>query len=427
LSTKRESLRLQSPENLSGTLKAACYGSSNRGVAPLALLGRLIPMEADTMSQGLVSSRLSRLGLSTVLSSSLVLASVAGALACTSMLLPAKDGGFIYGRTLEFGLDLKSQLIVVPRNITFTGTGPQGQVGQGGISWKAKYAATGASALGLPIIIDGFNEKGLAGGIFNFPGYAEFQTVPPGKEKQSLASFELLTYILTNFATVDEVRAGVPKIFVAGIKLPQFNNMVPPVHFSIHDASGKSIAIEYTNGGTLNIYDNPTHVMTNAPPFPFHMQNLAQYQYVTSAVLPPMKVGNTELAAPSSGDGMNGLPGGFLASARFVRAYFAQANAPKPDKSAETVGLAFHLMNAFDLPPGSIGTSATGGGEGGGVNGFETTEWTAVSDLKNLRYFIKTYGNSDLRMIDLGKTDLNAEAIKVIDLDQKQMVQDLTP
>jgi len=97
------------------------------------------------------------------------------------------------------------------------------------------------------------------------------------------------------------------------------------------------------------------------------------------------------------------------------------------DTSGETVGLAFHLMNAFDLPPGSIGTSAKGGGEGGGVDGFETTEWTAVSDLKNLRYYIKTYDNSDVRMIDLGKTDLNAEAIKMIDLDQKQVVKDLTP
>ena len=67
------------------------------------------------------------------------------------------------------------------------------------MTWTAKYAATGASALGLPIIIDGFNEKGLAGGLFNFPGFAEFQTVPSGKEKQSLASFELLTYILTKF------------------------------------------------------------------------------------------------------------------------------------------------------------------------------------------------------------------------------------
>ncbi len=374
-----------------------------------------------------VSSRLAHLGLSTVLSTSLLLVPVAGAQACTSMLLPAKDGGFVYGRTLEFGLDIKSQLIVIPRKLSFSGTGPQGPVGQGGMTWTTKYAATGANALGLPIILDGFNEKGLAGGLFNFPGFAEFQTVPSGKDKQSLASFELLTYILTNFATVDEVKAGVPKIFVTGVKLPQFNNMVPPAHYSIHDASGKSIVIEYTDGGTLHIYDNPTHVMTNAPAFPFHLQNLAQYQYVSAAVLPPLKVGNMELAAPSSGDGMNGLPGGFLATARFVRAYFAQANAPKLDTSSATVGLAFHLMNNFDLPPGSIGTSAKGGGEGGGVDGFETTEWTSVSDLKNLRYYIKTYDNADLRMVDLSKTDLNAEAIKLIDLDQKEVVKDLTP
>lgn len=379
------------------------------------------------MFKGLVSSRRAHLGLSTILSGSLLLTPVAGAQACTSMLLPAKDGGFVYGRTLEFGLNLKSQLIVIPRKLTFTGTGSQGRIGEGGIKWTTKYAATGANALGLPVIVDGFNEKGLAGGLFNFPGYAEFQTVPAGKETQSLASFELLTYILTNFATVDEVKAGVPKIFVAGVKLPQFGDMVPPTHFSIHDPNGKSIVIEYTNGGTLNIYDNPTHVLTNSPPFPFQMQNLSQYQYLTSAVLPPMKVGNVELAAPSSGDGMNGLPGGFLAPARFVRAYFAQANAPKPNTSNETVGLAFHLMNAFDLPPGSIGTSAKGGGEGGGVDGYETTEWISVSDLKNLRYYIKTYDNADLRVVDLRKTDMNAEAIKVIDLDQKQVVKDLTP
>jgi choloylglycine hydrolase len=382
-------------------------------------------MENHIMS--VVSLRLAHLGLSTVLSTSLLLVPVAGAQACTSMLLPAKDGGFVYGRTLEFGLDIKSQLIVIPRKLVFSSTGPQGPIGQGGMTWTTKYAATGTNALGLPIILDGFNEKGLAGGLFNFPGFAEFQTVPPGKDKQSLASFELLTYILTNFATVDEVKAAVPKIFVSGVKVPQFNNMVPPVHYSIHDASGKSIVIEYTDGGTMHIYDNPTHILTNAPTFTFHLQNLAQYQYVTAAVLPPMKVGNTELAAPSSGDGMNGLPGGFLATARFVRAYFAQVNAPKLDTSSATVGLAFHLMNNFDLPPGSIGTSAKGGGEGGGVDGFETTEWTAVSDLKNLRYYIKTYDNADLRMVDLSKTDLDAEAIKLIDLDQKQVVKDMTP
>ena len=237
----------------------------------------------------------------------------------------------------------------------------------------------------------------------------------------------MLTYILTNFATVDEVRSALPNIYVSGVRLKQFGDMVPPVHVSIHDTAGKSLAIEYTDGGKLNMYDNPAHVFTNAPPFPFHLQNLAEYQHVTANVLPPLKVGNLALRAASSGAGMNGLPGGFLATARFVRAYFAQANAPKLSNSSAAVVLAFHIMNGFDLPPGSIGVSATTGGEGGGIDGYETTEWIAVADMKNLRYYIRTYDNMDIRVIDLGRADLNAQQIKFVSLDQAQTVLDLTP
>jgi len=55
------------------------------------------------------------------------------------------------------------------------------------------------------------------------------------------------------------------------------------------------------------------------------------------------------------------------------------------------------------------------------------TEWIAVSDMKNLRYFIRSYDNMDVRMIDLRKADLNAKQIKFIPLDKPQTVQDLTP
>lgn len=370
--------------------------------------------------------RVARAGLSALAAFGLIVSPVT-ARACTSVLLAAQDGGYVYGRTLEFGLQLNSQLMIVPRNLAITGTGPAGKVGEGGLTWTTKYAAAGANALRLPVLLDGFNEKGLSGGLFNFPGYAEFQTVPAGKADRSIASFELLTYILTSFATVDEVRAALANIYVSGVKLREFGNMVPPLHVSLHDATGKSLAIEYTDGGKLAIYDNPAHVFTNAPPFPFQLQNLAQYQYVTANVLPPLKIGSLALGAASSGDGMNGLPGGFLATARFVRAYFAQASAPRLATSKETVGLAFHVMNGFDLPPGSIGVSSTTGGEGGGIDGYETTEWIAVSDMKNLRYYIKTYDNFDVRMLDLGKADLNAKQIKFIALDQPQTAKDLTP
>lgn len=378
------------------------------------------------MTAGSSSLRSARFGLSALASCALIVSPITSANACTSVLLPAQDGGYVYARTMEFGLQLGSQIVIVPRNLAITATGPAGKIGEGGLTSTTKYAATGANALGLPILLDGFNEKGLSGGLFNFPGFAEFQTVPNGKADQSLASFELLTYILTSFATVDEVRAALPKIYVSGVTVKQFGNSVPPIHVSVHDATGRSLVIEYTNGGTLAMYDNPVHVFTNAPPFPMQLQNLAQYQYLTAKVLPPLKAGNLSLAAPSSGDGMNGLPGGFVATARFVRAYFAQANAPRLATTSETIGLAFHMMNGFDIPPGSIGVSAAAGGEGGGVNGYETTEWTAASDMKNLRYYIRTYNNQDLSMVDLKKADLNAKQMTFIALDKPQTARDLT-
>lgn len=357
----------------------------------------------------------------------LLSASATPARACTSILLHSADGGFVYGRTLEFGLQLRSKLIVVPRNLSLTATGPEGQVGSGGLSWTTKYAAAGANGLDLPVLLDGVNEKGLAGGMFNFPGYAQFQAVPEGAARRSMAPFEVLLWALTSFATVDEVKAALPKIVVSAVKLAAFGNSVPSLHYSFHDATGKSIAVEYVDGGQLRIYDNPAHVFTNAPAFPFHLENLAQYQYISAQVLPPLAVGDLKLAAASSGDGMNGLPAGYLASARFVRAFFAQQNAPPMATAADAIAVSFHIMNGFDIPPGSVQVSPTAGGESGGVAGFETTEWTCASDMKNLRFYIWTYANPEVRYVDLKKADLNAKAIQFVPLDQPQVTRDLTP
>jgi len=62
------------------------------------------------------------------------------------------------------------------------------------------------------VIIDGLNEKGLSGGLFNFPGYAEFQKVPKDAGARSMASHEVVTWVLGNFATVAEVKDGIRKV-----------------------------------------------------------------------------------------------------------------------------------------------------------------------------------------------------------------------
>ena len=346
--------------------------------------------------------------------------------ACTSILLGSKDGGYVYGRTMEFTLPMRSQVMVLPRGKSITATGPEGITGKGGLTWTSKYAAAGANALGLPVIIDGLNEKGLSGGLFNFPGYAGFQKVPSDGASRSMASHEVVTWVLGSFATVDEIKEGIRKIYVSGTPLKAFGNAVPPVHYSFHDATGKSVAIEYI-AGELHVHDNPAHVFTNAPDFPFQLANLAQYQYISPDVLPPIQAGNLKLSAASSGSGMNGLPGGFLASARFVRAFFVQQLAPVEPTMDRAVAMSFRLLSGFELPTGSIRTSAVGGGEGGGVSGNEITEWTSASDMKNLRYYIRTYENSDVRYVDLAKAAKNAKEIQFVTLNQPQVIRELTP
>ena len=286
--------------------------------------------------------------------------------------------------------------------------------------------ATGKSAIGIffnmPLFCEGMNEKGLTGGLFYFPGFAEFQKVPNGKDGQSIDCIELVTYVLTNYASTDEIKENLPKITVTGNPLAALGDLVPPIHFSFHDAKGKSVVVEYTHDGTLNIYDNPTTVLTNAPPFPQQLNNLAQYGGISRYPRPPMEVNGTKLAPMGSGSGSMELPGGFLPDARFVRAYFCAANAPKTSASSKLVPIVLHLMNQFDIPPGLVGETP----EGKTPFTYETTEWTSSADMKNLRYHIRTFGNSQVRFIDLNQVNLDASAIRTVKLDQKETYENLS-
>lgn len=348
--------------------------------------------------------------------------SAPAAQACTSFILRAADEGVVYGRTMEFGLPLQSQLAVIPRKLAMAGTGPDGTAG-GGLAWTSKYGAAGANALGLPVLVDGMNEAGLAGGLLYLPGLAQFQQVGPSEARNSIASFELLTYALTNFASVAEVKAALPKIKVSQAPQAAFKGVVP-VHMTLHDATGASLVVEYI-GGELQMRDNPLGVLTNAPSFDWHTANLGNYLTLSAYDPKPLQIGTLTIAPPSTGSGAPGLPGQMSSPARFVRAFMYSRAAPTLPTSTDAVGNAFHILNNFDIAPGIIRTSADATA-GGGVAGIETTEWSAVSDTKTKRYYLRTYADSQSRMIDLTKADLDATAIRTIPIDKPGTVVDLS-
>jgi choloylglycine hydrolase len=277
--------------------------------------------------------------------------------ACTGISLKAGDGAPIRRRTLEFGFPMQSKVLVVPAGKEFNGTLPDGGKG---LAYTSRYAFIGANALNMPVILDGLNDQGLSVGLFYFPGYASYTPVTDENKSRALAPYEFGAWVLASFATVDEVREAVKQIVLVpapGLGSPQ--GMVPGTHFFVQDRSGKSLVVEPVDG-TLKVHDAPLDVMTNAPTYDWHMTNLANYIKLSPKDVTQEKLGDTTVSAFGSGTGMLGLPGDFTPPSRFVRAaMFSQA--ATPNKTAEdTVFAAFHLLNQFDIPKGSVINAAVG-------------------------------------------------------------------
>lgn len=346
--------------------------------------------------------------VASVLSGAVGLAMVAQqSLACTSLVLATNDGGRIYGRTMEFGIPLHSQAMEMPRGIAHAGIGPDGTAGKGK-SWASKYAVVGANVFGMPFYVDGMNEAGLAGGLLNAPNTAQYQDVPAGQEGNSIAPQQLLTYVLTNFATVGEVRDALPKMYVSNAPMKEWGG-VPRARMTLHDAAGGSIVVEYL-AGQLVITDNVIGVMTNDPAFSWHLANIGNFANLSGLDKKPLTVKGKVFPPASSGNGLHGIPGSMLSSDRFVRAALFVLNTPTDVSTDVQRSRAWHIMNNFDIPYGSIYLEASSG-YGGGANAYEFTEWTVVADLKNRTYHIRSFENPQIMTLDFKKFDVNGKTV----------------
>jgi hypothetical protein len=139
------------------------------------------------------------------------------------------------------------------------------------------------------------------------------------------------------------------------------------------------------------VHEAPLGVMTNAPTYDWHMTNLANYINLSPKDVTSGTLGSVTLSAFGTGAGLHGLPGDFTPPSRFVRAaIFSQA--ATPNASAEdAVFSTFHILNQFYIPKGSVVSSTS----------VEITEWTSVNDLKNLRWYFRSFQDQSIRMVDL--------------------------
>ena len=338
---------------------------------------------------------------------------VAGA--CTGITLRPKDGAIIFGRTLEFAMDMKSNVLIVPRGMEYVGTAPGGAPG---LRWKSKYGVVGANAFDMPVTLDGLNEQGLHVGLFYFPGFAKYQQVGQEDVAKALAPWELGIYLLGTCTSVDEAVDAARQVRVGDVVQKDMGS-VPPAHFIVTDAAGKCVVLEYIDG-ELKVYANPLGVVTNSPSFDWHMTNLSNYINLTADNIPKVDLSGKKILGLGQGSGMLGLPGDFTPPSRFVRAVaFAQSAVPVVS-ARDGVLQAFHILNRFDLPKGAAREIEHG------QQVADYTQWTVVSDLTNRKFYYRTYENSRIRMIDLKTADLGGKEIKTISMQGAEVIEDVT-
>jgi choloylglycine hydrolase len=278
------------------------------------------------------------------------------------------------------------------------------------------------NAKGIDVATDGLNEAGLSVHLLLLPGFAKYEEVRPQNSAHALAHVGVANWILSNFATVEEVKAAIQNVTVFAYEPPGIGFL--PLHYAVHDAK-RGLVIEYVNG-QRHVYDNPVGVLTNSPPFDWQMTNLRNYINLTNLNVDSLKLGSYTLEPIGQGTGLLGIPGDYTPPHRFVRATALAYAAVPPATAAEGANLAFHILNDVDIPLGAVAGRATARPPGmpsaspparaGGLD-FDLTQWVTVSDLTNKIYYFHTYKNLAIRKVDLKKLDFSGTTVRHINIE----------
>ena len=308
--------------------------------------------------------------------------------ACTAVNIVAKDGSVVAGRTMEWAFDMKWQLTANPKGTAISLSAPPSlQLPATSLPSKYAFVAIAPGVLaGPPAYLEGQNEAGLAISGNFLPGFTEYQTVTP-QDKNYVSIMNLGGFILGMFGSVKELRNELPKYKVwfdpnevKGLPTP------PWLHLVLTDRDGDSIIVEFIKGQMI-IHNNIAGVLTNAPTYDWHLNNVRNYLSLTTTATTAVTVGNTNVTELGQGGGLLGLPADYTPPSRFVRATYLKQFTYQPSHSVDAMQAAAHVLNNVDIPVG-VARSTDGKQV---VSDY--TQWVNLKDLKNNRMKIANYAN----------------------------------
>lgn len=303
---------------------------------------------------------------------------------CTAIALNGINRFF--GRTLDLDRVYNERVIITPRKFPLKFRYIRD------IDEHYAFLGMATEISGFPLYYEATNEKGLSMAALNFTVNAKYFSKKEGC--QNVASFEIIHYILSTCSNIDEVKKHLETINI--VNLP-FNEKISysSLHWIISDR-GQSITLEQTEEG-LNVYDNKIEVLTNNPPFPFHIMNLGQYQNLGSDN-PKNKL--SEFSSQKScglGFGAVGLPGDMSSISRFVRIAFLKTNL----EEKVSVAAFFSLMGTVNQLKGTV----TADGKP------HYTRYTSCCDTDNMIYYYTTAENARITAVKPDISDLNGEKL----------------
>ena len=308
---------------------------------------------------------------------------------CTAVTYKTKD--FYFGRTLDYEFSYGDEITITPRNYEFNFR-HTGKV-------DSHYAIIGMAhiAENYPLYYDAINEKGLGMAGLNFVGNAVYSDIL--EEKENVAQFEFIPYILSQCANIYEVKEKLSNINITNTR---FSEKFPcaALHWIIADENG-AITVEAMSDG-LRIYDNEIGVLTNNPPFNQQMFLLNNYIGLSPKQPENLFAKGINLQTYSRGMGAIGLPGDLSSASRFARVAFTKLNSVSGDTEMESVSQFFHILGSVDQQRGCCEVA-----EGK----YEITLYTSCCNASKGIYYYTTYENHQINAVDMNKVDLESDKL----------------
>mgnify|MGYP004532397365 FL=1 len=321
---------------------------------------------------------------------------------CTAVTYKTKD--FYFGRTLDYEYSYKEEITITPRNYNFKFRNKN--------NINKHYAIIGMAYISdnYPLYYDAVNEKGLGIAGLNFVGNACYYDVEP--DKDNIAQFEFIPWILSQCANVREARKLLENINITNIK---FNSQLPlaQLHWLISDEN-ESITVEATKDG-IHVYENPVGVLTNNPGFDKQLFELNKYMHLSSKNPQNNFSKDLNLEYYSRGMGGIGLPGDLSSQSRFIRASFVKMNSVSGESERESVSQFFHILNSVDQPRGCCELDD---------GKYEITIYTSCCNATKGIYYYTTYNNHQITAVDIHEENLDSDKLisyKLIDNGEVRM------